>query len=70
MYHKDEEFGGLLGMYLEGVRQAYYPVFTQRAQAKRREKAVAEPVSRIAGKKAGICDECCGAMIPAMCGKN
>lgn len=61
---KNEEFGGLLGAYMEGMRQAYYPVFSGNAQPRkvRQEKV---PV-----KKAEACQECCSQMKPALCAKS
>ncbi len=68
MSRQNEEFGGLLGAYLEGVRQAYYPVFSGKSQSRKARLEEEKTLSRSV-KKAGA-EECCGQMTPMLCSKS
>lgn len=69
MSRENEEFGGFLGWYLEGVKQAHYPLFNENEQKRAKEKKEMHTVS--ARKvNAETCSECCGSMTPALCSKN
>jgi hypothetical protein len=55
MYRKDEEFGGFLGMYLEGVRQASHPMYARETEPKAQKRA--EEVKPVFHAVTGIKDE-------------